>query len=329
MKRRDFLSAAAAATVATMPFLSNKSVAETSNKVNGMDPGALQDAFISTYAAEYQELGAVGVDAILERGREWNLAPVLSSGGVLTFPHVHIADCGPFTAAVVNACLDSGADTILVLSVLHPFAPGADDARIRVQTQKTQPEDEPLRGIFGPGQRENVIATWKKDHALYDFRLLLAAEAKRRGIKQPRLIERYPHLTGTRPETLIGIDDLQTIAKSAVLVTTADHCHHGIAYGDSRETACYYDEKGLAKIRTIVETGVGYLDKGDNLAFMKHCYAVSRSDWRDVGPVVHYLRPSLKTTVIDIVPSDFSKTIYKAPAPSWVAGCLVKLEPQA
>ena len=79
---------------------------------------------------------------------------------------------------------------------------------------------------------------------------------------------------------------------------------------------CYYDEKGLAKIRTIVETGVGYLDKGDNLAFMKHCYAVSRSDWRDVGPVVHYLRPSLKTTVIDIVPSDFSKTIYKAPAPS-------------
>ena len=141
----------------------------------------------------------------------------------------------------------------------------------------------------------------------------------------PRLIERYPHLTGTQPETLLGIKDLEAIARDSIIVSTADHCHHGIAYGDSFETANYYDEKGIANVRKIVETGLEYLDNGDRLSYMKHCYSISRSDWRDVGPVIHYLRPGLKSTVLDIIPSDYSKGIYNAPAPSWVAGCLVKL----
>src|SRR5271170_4983801 len=114
------------------------------------------------YRSEYEELGAGGIEAILDRGRQWNLSALLNDGAVLVFPHVHIADCGPYTAAVVHACLDSGADRILVISVLHASSEEMELAKIRVATQETRPEEEPLRAIYGPGST-NTLDIWKRD----------------------------------------------------------------------------------------------------------------------------------------------------------------------
>lgn len=231
---------------------------------------------------------------------------------------------------MVHACLNSGADRILAVSVLHPFTDEMEDARLRVATGARSAEDEPLRGIYGPGlSRPHDTRTWERDHALYDFRRLLADEAKRRGIKAPELIERYPYLTGANPDTLPGIEELQQIARDAVVISTADHAHHGVGYGDSRQDALYFDETGVAEIRKRIEQGLALLDQGQFLDYNRHCFDVTRSDWRDAGPVVHHLLGPLRSTVIEIVPSDFSNSIYSAPAPTWVAGALVMAEPHS
>jgi len=292
-----------------------------------IDRDALLKSFSEGYALAYDKLGPEGIDAILERGRRWHLAPVLKNGGLLSFPHVHLADCGPFTAAVVHACLNTDADRILAVSVLHPFTDEMENARLRVATGASRAEDEPLRGIFGPGlEHANDTRTWEKDHALYGFRRLLAEEAQRRGIKPPQLIERYPYLTGEHPETLPGIQELAEIAKDAVVISTADHCHHGVGYGDERQNALYFDESGIAEIRHRIEAGLTLLDEKQYLAYNRHCFEVTRSDWRDAGPVLHHLLGPLHSTVIDIIPSDFSTGIYNAPTPTWVAGALVMAE---
>jgi hypothetical protein len=272
--------------------------------------------FRRTYEEEYDALGAEGVGAILDRGRSWQLDEVIRRGGAVVFPHVHIADCGPYVAAAVHACLDSGADRILAIGVLHASSDEMNDAKVRVSTGQTQAEDEPLRRVYGPGL-ENGSVRWERDHGLYGFRRLLADEVDRRGIKAPELIERYPYLTGEHPESLPGMDELVGITGDAAVVSTADHCHHGIGYGHTRREALYFDESGLARIRRIIEDGLSLLDGGRIREYLAHCQDVAKSDWRDAP---------MKSTVLEIVPSDFSKSIYNAPAPTWCAGALVTAE---
>lgn len=282
--------------------------------------------FLRTYAEEYDELGPEGVEAILDRGRRWDLSRVLTVGGALVFPHVHIADCGPYTAAVVHACLESGADRVLAIGVLHASTDALAEARERVGRGETQPEDQPLRGIYGPGA-PMVSDVWKGDHGLYGFRRLMADEAKRRGVRAPEIIERYPFLTGPRAESLAGIEDLRAIVRDAVVVSTADHCHHGIGYGHTRQEALYWDERGVAAVRRIIEDGLAMLDAGRVAEYLEHSASIAKSDWRDAGPVVHHLLGPLRSIILDIVPSDFANSIYQAPSPTWCAGALVKLEP--
>ncbi len=281
--------------------------------------------FAETYRQEYDDLGVVGVDAILDRGRTWDLAPVLKSGGAIVFPHVHIADCGPYVAATVHACLDSGADQVLAIGVLHAATDEMDAAKTRATQGVTLYEAEPLRGVYGEGLPE-AIECWKRDHGLYGFRRLLLHEAERRGVMPPKLIERYPFLTGPNPETLPGIEELESMARDSVLVSTADHCHHGIGYGDSPEDTLYFDEAGMREIHNRIETGLHLLDAGRCAEYIQHCVEVVKSDWRDAGPVVHHLRGPLGSNLIDMVPSDFSNSIYASPKPTWAAGALVLLE---
>ena len=152
-------------------------------------------------------------------------------------------------------------------------------------------------------------------------------EVTRRGGRAPELIERYPFLTGPNPETLEGIEELREIARDAVVVSTADHCHHGIGYGHSRHQALYWDEQGVSRVRRIIEEGLTMLDEGRIADYLDHSATIAKSDWRDAGPIVHHLLGPLRSTVLDLVPSDFAKSIYQAPAPTWCAGALVKLEP--
>ena len=80
----------------------------------------------------HQRLGQDGVRKILDAGRAWDLAPSLQAGGSIIFPHVGIKVCGHQIASAVHACLNSGADQVLVVGVLHALTQELQDARVRV-----------------------------------------------------------------------------------------------------------------------------------------------------------------------------------------------------
>jgi glycine/D-amino acid oxidase-like deaminating enzyme len=69
----------------------------------------LRQDIVKLYQDEHRALGEQGTLQMLEEAEQWDLAPTLQAGGVLVFPHVGVADCGHQVAAVVQACLDSGA----------------------------------------------------------------------------------------------------------------------------------------------------------------------------------------------------------------------------
>lgn len=284
----------------------------------------LQKEIHALYAREHAALGESGTLAHLERGRQWDLSGTLKAGGVLVFPHAGVADCGYQVAACVHACLDSGADRVIVISVLHAFNDEMEQARRRVAAGGSDLGQEPLRGIQGTGieGREE----WRGDHALISWRHFWNAEVKRRGLrKPPEVIERYPYLAGGDPETLPGIEALQELAKSAVIVSTADPFHHGIGYGDSPENAFHPDAAGLAKARAVIEEGIAILEKGDYWGYNQHCVQ-AKSDARDAGQVFRYLRGPMKGRIVDLTYSDATE-LYKQPAPTWVAAPLVEWTP--
>jgi hypothetical protein len=136
------------------------------------------------------------------------------------------------------------------------------------------------------------------------------------------VIVRYPYLAGGEPETLPGIQELGRIAEDAVLISTADHFHHGIGYGDPPGQALYPDEGGLELARTRIEEGIALLGEGDYWGYNQHCVE-ARSDARDAGQVFRYLRGPMTGRIVDLAASDFSG-LYGAPPPTWVAAALVE-----
>src|SRR5262245_47381334 len=168
---------------------------ESKEVVMQLDRRTLQEEIHALYRAEHETMGEHGTLERLEQARQWDLAPTLQSGGVLVFPHAGVLDCGHQIAAVVHACLDSGADPVIVISVLHAFTDEMEQARIRVAAGE-DPAQWPFWGIQGPsfGHR----AEWRGDHALMSFRHFWAAETKRRGISGPEVVERYPYRSEER-----------------------------------------------------------------------------------------------------------------------------------
>src|SRR3990172_8330860 len=81
---------------------------------------------------EHARLGADGAAKFLEAGRQWNLAPTLRERGAIIFPHIGLEKCGHHIAAAVHVCLDSGADRVLAIGVLHALTQDLQDARVRV-----------------------------------------------------------------------------------------------------------------------------------------------------------------------------------------------------
>ena len=205
-----------------------------------LDRRRLKEQIHELYRSEHEALGEQGTLERLERGREWDLAPTLAAGGVAVFPHAGVFDCGHQIASVVHGCLDSGADRVVVISVLHAFTDEMEDAR-RAVSAGEDPSALPFWGIQGPGieGREE----WRDDHSLISFRHFWEAETKRRGIVAPEVVERYPYLAGGKPDELPGIDELAELVEDAVVVSTADPFHHGIGYGDPPERAVPPDER--------------------------------------------------------------------------------------
>jgi hypothetical protein len=274
------------------------------------------------YADEHAALGEAGTLRLLEAGRRWDLAPVLRDGGVLVFPHAGVADCGQQIAAVVHACLDSGAGRVLVVSVLHALTDEMQDARVRVAAGADLAA-EPLRGVQGPGLPGRQ--DWRQDHVLISFRHLWAAETRRRGIEGPEVVERYPYLAGGQPRSLPGIEELERIARDAAIVSTADAFHHGVGYGDPPGEALYPEEGGLALARERIEEGIELLARGDYWGYNEHCVR-AKSDARDAGQVFRYLRGPMAGEILDLTYTDASE-LYRSPPPTWVAAALVAWQP--
>jgi hypothetical protein len=284
-----------------------------------LDRPKLQDEIHALYRAEHETMGERGTLERLEQARQWDLAPTLRAGGVLVFPHAGVLDCGHQIAAAVHACLDSGADRVIVISVLHAFTDAMEDARIAVAAG-ADPADWPFWGIQGPGipGRDE----WSGDHALMSWRHFWAAETKRRGIQGPEVVERYPYLAGGKPERLPGIDELARLAEDAVIVSTADPFHHGLGYGDPPERALHPHAGGLELARRTIEEGIAILGRGDYWGYNQHCVS-AKSDARDAGQVFRYLRGAMHGRIVDMAYSDAAE-LYRQPPPTWVAAPLVE-----
>ena len=290
-----------------------------------MDLEALRQKVHALYAEEREALGPSGLNQLLERGEDWQLAPVLAAGGVLVFPHAGIVECGHQQAACVQAALDSGADTVIVVSVLHSFTAEMEAARQRVSAGG-EPSAEGYWGIQGTGI-EGPRQEWRGDHALVTWRYLWDAEIQRRGLAEsqvPRVWERYPCLAAGQPKALPGFAALAREAENAVIVSTADSFHHGIGYGDDPKETYDMDEAGLEYARRVLNEGIQLLGAGDYVAYDAHC-SRAKSDARDAGPVFHALRPQLQGRILELVGSD-ARALYDSPPPTWVAAALVAWE---
>lgn len=284
-----------------------------------LDRDTLQRELHALYCAEHEQMGERGTLERLEQARQWDLAPTLRSGGVLVFPHAGVLDCGHQIAAVVHACLDSGADRVIAVSVLHAFTDEMEQARRRVAAGE-DPSQWPFWGIQGPGIEGRD--EWRNDHALMSFRHFWAAETRRRGIRGPELIERYPYLAAGKPDQLPGIDNLARLAENAVIVSTADAFHHGLGYGDPPERSLDPHAGGLDLARRTIEEGMEILARGDYWGYNQHC-VTAKSDARDAGQVFRFLRGPMHGQILDLTYTDAAE-LYRQPQPTWCAAALME-----
>ncbi len=286
-----------------------------------LDRTTLRKEINELYARDHDALGDEGTYRMLDEARRWDLSETLGGGGVIAFAHVSVADCGLHVAAAVNAALDTGADTVLAISVLHAFTEEMELAR-RAVAAGGPPADHPTWGIQGPGL--DFRGEWEGDHAMRSLRHFWEAETRRRGITDRRLVERYPYLAGGKPGDLPNIDETARLAEDAVIVTTGDQFHHGIAYGTPPEEALEPEPDGLAAARESMEQGIALVDAGDHWGYNQHC-VTAKSDDRDAAQLYRYLRGPLQGRLIEIGWSD-STELYGTPAPTWAAGGFIAFE---
>lgn len=291
--------------------LSSRSVADMT-----LDRTDVRTKINRLYREQHEALGDSGTYGLLDEARRWDLAPILAGGGVITFAHVSVADCGLHVAAAVNAALDSGAETLLAISVLHAFTEEMELARRAVSSAGGSPSDHELWGIQGPGV--DFRDEWRGDHAMRSLRHFWEAETRRRGLDGRRLVERYPFLAGGAPGALPNIEEVAKIAEDAVIVATGDQFHHGIAYGTPAEVALDLDDRGLGAARDSIQAGISLVEAGDYAGYDKHCVE-AKSDDRDAAQLYRFLRGPLEGTLLDLGYSD-ATDLYQQPPPSWAAG---------
>jgi hypothetical protein len=282
--------------------------------------------FPAIYTAQHLALTPAEVDTMFAQDRRWQLGPTLAKGGVVVFPHVAVADCGHHVAVAVEAVLDSGADKVLVVGVLHAWTAEMEETRARGASGEDL-SGHPLRGIHGPtltGSRDE----WRLDHSLIGWRYFWQAACERRGITHPpKVMEVYPFLTGVSPETLPRYDEVARFAEDAVVVSTSDPLHHGIGYATPPDQAKAWDAGGEELARWAIGRYHELLGRGDYPAFLAHCLA-TRNDSRDSGPLYRSLRGPLTGTLVDLGWCD-ARVFYDAPPPTWVVAALSAWEPVA
>jgi hypothetical protein len=288
-----------------------------------LDRSALRRRVNELYRREHEELGVDGTRRMLQEAADlWDFSYELASGGVITFAHVGVADCGPHVAAAVNASLDSGAETVLAISVLHAFTDEMERARQDVAAGGS-PSDHETWGIQGPGL--DFREEWRGDHAMRSLRHFWEAATDWRGIRGRRLVERYPYLAGGRPGDLPNLEETAAIAESGVILATGDQFHHGIGYGTPPDEALPPEPHGLDAARKSMEQGITLLEEADYWGYNEHCVA-AKSDDRDAAQLYRFLRGPMRGRLVDIAWTD-STGLYDQPPPTWAAGGFIVFEP--
>lgn len=285
-------------------------------------PRKMKSHCFEDYKIERQQLTEQAIDTMLESGRRWNLAPTLAKGGVAIFPHTYLHVCAAQIAAVVQGALDSGADQVVAIGVLHSCSDEFVLARSKEKGHQSL-ADCSFRGVHGPNLSRGSY--WKEEYSLLSFEFLWKEEVKRRGKKAPKLHFRYPYLVDRQPQNLPGIKELEALCKDACVVATSDLCHHGVAYGMTKESTKIGDE-AFRFAKKNIETNLAIMAAGDYESYYEHCLAI-RSDSFDVGTMLHYLRGALKPKLLDLVLGDVASIFFGNPSPSWVACSLVELSP--
>jgi len=277
--------------------------------------------FKKDHSDRHKRLSETQIDSFFIQAEKWDLSDTLKKGGAVIFPHSTIEVCGAFTAAAVNACLDSEADRLMVLGVLHALTDELNQARVRV-ADGGDPANEKYWGIQGPGLKDR--GEWENEFSLLNFQFLWNYAVRKRGIRPPALIMRYPYLAGGKPETIPGMKELEAIAADAVIVATMDPFHHGIGYGDLPENSFEPEEGGLDLARRSIEEGLEILSKGDHSAYNQHCVK-AKSDGRDVGQVLRHLIGSCKGKILGLAADDMAE-MYGKIKPTWVASDVSEIQ---
>jgi len=299
--------------------------AHSANAPERLGPVMTARAWKEFYAAERAQLGAAGLERLLDRAPEVALEP----RGALVFPHTRLESSGELVAAVALACVRARVPEVLALGVLHGAREA--DAALVARARAGEPEAcAQLRRVHVPGDPGE--ASEPQDHTSEEFSLdgfaaLLELAARREGRAPPRLRRRFPFLVGERPADLPGLDELRALrARGAALVATADPIHHGRGYG-TPEAACLEpaSETTRALARAKVARGFELLAARDHAAFLEHC-AREKSDFRDPGPVLAELlgEAPWRARVVALALVDYARAL-EAPPPTWVAGALVAI----
>jgi len=278
----------------------------------------MKSKMLHTYETERRLLSDEEIYSLLDEGRKWDLSECLKNGGVGIFPHTYLKHCGDHIAACVHACLDSGADQILIIGVLHGLSEKLLQAR-KDELDGMDLQKEPLRCIQGPDLMTG--REWETEFSLKSFLFLLEHELRRRNQKSPKIYCRFPFLVNKSPQSLPEIAELEKIAKSSVILATADLCHHGLAYGDALSDVITGDS-ALQYAKKSVTRSLSFLEGKDYEGFIRHSVEI-KSDALDVGSILMHLRGPLTSTVHDLRIVDTAALFDHNVQPSWVAAGLI------
>ncbi|MCC6737591.1 MAG: hypothetical protein IT452_00985 [Planctomycetia bacterium] len=272
------------------------------------------------YEAERAALGERVLEALVAGAPDVRVSP----GGALVFPHARLRDCGSQVAAVARAVVESGAETVVALGVLHGggTAPPAEVAAAKAGDAAALAR---LRRVHGPGVPGDA-GLWRDEFSLDNFRTLVAVAASRAGRRAPRLVVRFPYLVGTDPASLPGLEALRI--PDAVLVATTDPAHHGHGYGTPPDAMIDDAEPSSAhRVHIAIRRAFDHLARRQFRAFLMQCDEW-KSDFRDTGPAMTALLDGpLAARIHDLRLVDYSD-VLAAPRPTWVAAALAEFAPE-
>lgn len=264
------------------------------------------------YAAERAELD---LERLVEQAPRVALPPM----GALIFPHTRLRVMGAMVASVANAVIESRAERVLALGVLH----GSRECDVDLVARAKAGDSAALsraRRVHGEGtQGDEGMAS--EEFSLDGFCALLEVAARKAKRDTPEVIARYPFLVGDSPFSLEGLPELRALVGSrCALVATTDPVHHGRGYGTAPSECRDLDARDFA--RDAIRAQTDALSKRDWALFQRHAQTF-RSDFRDVGPTLAAVLGARTTfELLDVALVDYS-AVLGAPTPTWVAGALL------